>query len=115
VQQPCSNVAEVGGELDADGYHVSSFANTDLESFGGYGYIIFGVSNAGRVVGVGGLTGDPLSDAREMSNNYLRTRRTMSNTTAVISKTYQPRVSPPAITLMPKRRPGPAIEYDLGW
>src|SRR5918999_7289 len=40
------------GELVKD---VSSFANADLEALGGYGYIIFGVSNDGEVVGLKGL------------------------------------------------------------
>lgn len=31
---------------------VSSFANTDLEAIGGHGYIVFGVSNDGRIVGI---------------------------------------------------------------
>ena len=47
------------GELVKD---VSSFANADLEALGGYGYIVFGVSNDGRVVGVGNISGDPPSE-----------------------------------------------------
>ena len=56
------------GELVKD---VSSFANADLEALGGYGYIIFGVSNAGRVVGVEGLAGDPPSRIRQIINEHL--------------------------------------------
>lgn len=56
------------GELVKD---VSSFANTDLEALGGYGYIIFGVSNDGRVVGLGSTPGDPASDTRKIVNGHL--------------------------------------------
>jgi hypothetical protein len=56
------------GELVKD---VSSFANADLEALGGYGYIVFGVSNAGRVVGVGDLVGDPPSRIRQIINGHL--------------------------------------------
>ena len=49
------------GELVKD---VSSFANTDLEALGGHGYIIFGVSNGGRVVGIANSAGDPSSATR---------------------------------------------------
>ncbi len=56
------------GELVKD---VSSFANADLEALGGYGYIIFGVSNDGQVVGIGNLVGDPPSDTRKIVNGYL--------------------------------------------
>ncbi len=56
------------GELVKD---VSSFANADLESLGGYGYIVFGVSDDGRIVGVGDLTGDPPSETRKIINNHL--------------------------------------------
>jgi hypothetical protein len=56
------------GELVKD---VSSFANIDLESLGGYGYIVFGVSNEGQVVGVEHLTGDPPSEIRRIINDHL--------------------------------------------
>jgi hypothetical protein len=56
------------GELVKD---VSSFANADLESLGGYGYIVFGISPDGRVVGVGDLSGDPPSETRKIINNHL--------------------------------------------
>jgi hypothetical protein len=56
------------GELVKD---VSSFANADLEAFGGYGYMIFGVSNDGRIVGIGDVSGDPPSDARQIINDHL--------------------------------------------
>ena len=49
------------GELVKD---VPSFANTDLEALGGHGYIIFGVSNGGRVVGIANSAGDPSSATR---------------------------------------------------
>lgn len=56
------------GELVKD---VSSFANADLEVLGGQGYIIFGVANDGRVVGVEDLAGDPASQARQIVNGHL--------------------------------------------
>jgi Putative DNA-binding domain len=56
------------GELVKD---VAAFANTDLESLGGYGYLVFGVSNDGRVVGVEGLAGDPPSETRQIVNGRL--------------------------------------------
>jgi hypothetical protein len=56
------------GELVKD---VSPFANANLEALGGYGYIIFGVSNNGRVVGVRNIAGDPPSDARQIVNGHL--------------------------------------------
>ena len=59
------------GELVKD---VSSFANADLEALGGYGYLIFGVSNDGRVVGIGNISGDPPSDARQIVNDRLERR-----------------------------------------
>jgi hypothetical protein len=56
------------GELVKD---VSSFANADLEALGGYGYIVFGVSNDGHVVGIEDLAGDPPSAIRQVVNGYL--------------------------------------------
>jgi hypothetical protein len=56
------------GELVKD---VSSFANTDLEALGGHGYIIFGVSNGGRVVGTANNAGDPSSAVRQIVNGNL--------------------------------------------
>jgi len=56
------------GELVKD---VSSFANADLEALGGYGYIIFGISDDGNVVGIEGLTGDPPSEIRQIVNGHL--------------------------------------------
>lgn len=56
------------GELVKD---VSSFANADLEALGGYGYIIFGVSNGGQVVGIVDVAGDPSSAARQVINGHL--------------------------------------------
>src|SRR5918911_5171969 len=56
------------GELVKD---VAAFASTDLESLGGYGYLVFGVSNDGRVVGVEGLAGDPPSETRQIVNGRL--------------------------------------------
>jgi hypothetical protein len=56
------------GELVKD---VSSFSNADLEVLGGYGYIIFGVSNDGRVVGIGDIPGDPSAEARQIVNGHL--------------------------------------------
>lgn len=56
------------GELVKD---VSSFANTDLEALGGYGYIIFGVTNDGRVMGIGTSVGDPASAIRQIVNGHL--------------------------------------------
>jgi hypothetical protein len=56
------------GELVKD---VSSFANADLEVLGGYGYMIFGVSNDGRVVGIGSISGDPPSDVRQIVNGHV--------------------------------------------
>jgi hypothetical protein len=56
------------GELVKD---VSSFANADLEILGGHGYIIFGVSNDGEIVGIGSTSGDPASDARQIVNSNL--------------------------------------------
>lgn len=50
---------------------VSSFANIDLEALGGYGYLIFGVSDEGDVVGVGESQGDASSDMRKIVNGYL--------------------------------------------
>jgi hypothetical protein len=56
------------GELVKD---VSSFANADLEVLGGIGYMIFGVSNDGQVVGIGNISGDPSSDTRQIVNDHL--------------------------------------------
>jgi hypothetical protein len=56
------------GELVKD---VSSFANVDLEALGGYGYLIFDVTNDGQVVGVGNPAGDPSSATRQIVNSYL--------------------------------------------
>lgn len=56
------------GELVKD---ISSFANADLEALGGYGYIVFGIANDGRVVGAEGLTGDPPSEIRQIVNGRL--------------------------------------------
>jgi hypothetical protein len=50
---------------------VSSFANADLEVLGGYGYIVFGVSNDGGIVGIGSTSGDPASDTRQIVNSNL--------------------------------------------
>lgn len=50
---------------------VSSFANADLKTLGGYGYLIFGVSNEGEVVGIKDLVGDPSSDTRKIVNIHL--------------------------------------------
>jgi hypothetical protein len=56
------------GELVKD---VSPFANTDLEALGGHGYIISGVSDGGRVVGIANSAGDPSSAARQIVNGNL--------------------------------------------
>jgi len=56
------------GELVKD---VSSFANADLEVLGGYGYIVYGVSNDGRVVGITAGVGDQSSMTRQTINGYL--------------------------------------------
>src|SRR5919202_3685030 len=56
------------GELVKD---VASFANIDLDTLGGYGYVIFGVSNEGHVVGIKDLAGDPSSDTRKIVNGSL--------------------------------------------
>lgn len=56
------------GELVKD---VSSFANTDLEALGGFGYVIFGVADDGRVVGIAESADDPSSSARQIVNGYL--------------------------------------------
>jgi predicted HTH transcriptional regulator len=50
---------------------VSAFANADLEALGGFGYIVFGVSDDGSIVGIGGTSGDPPSDARQIVNSNL--------------------------------------------
>jgi hypothetical protein len=50
------------GELVKD---ISSFANADLEALGGYRYMVFGVSNDGRVVGIETTSGDSLSAVRQ--------------------------------------------------
>jgi Schlafen, AlbA_2 len=50
---------------------VSSFATADLEVLGGHGYIIFGISNDGQVVGIESTSGDPASEARQIVNGYL--------------------------------------------
>jgi hypothetical protein len=42
-----------------------------LEALGGYGYIVFGVSDEGRIVGVEGLVGDPPSEIRQIVNVHL--------------------------------------------
>jgi hypothetical protein len=56
------------GELVKD---VSSFGNIDLEALGGFGYLIFGVSNKGDVVGTEDPAGDPPSDTRKIVNGHL--------------------------------------------
>ena len=50
---------------------VAAFANVALESLGGHGYIIFGVSKEGRVVDVEGFGGDPPSEIRQIVNGHL--------------------------------------------
>lgn len=50
---------------------VSSFANANLETVGGHGYIVFGVSDDGRVVGIEDLKGDPPSTLRQIVNDKL--------------------------------------------
>ena len=50
---------------------VSSFANADLEAFGGYGYIVFGVADDGRSVGIIDVGGDPSSSSRQTVNSHL--------------------------------------------
>ena len=50
---------------------VSAFANADLEALGGFGYLIFGVSDDGSIVGIGVTSGDPASDARQIVNSNL--------------------------------------------
>lgn len=50
---------------------VSSFANADLKAVGGFGYIVFGVSDGGRVVGIPNADGDPSSTSRQIVNGHL--------------------------------------------
>jgi len=56
------------GELVKD---VSSFANADLEALGGYGYMVFGVSNDGQVVGIENTSGDSPSAVWQIVNGHL--------------------------------------------
>lgn len=51
---------------------IASFANTPLEHHGGYGYLIFGVSQDGDIPGISeSLGGDPPSEIRNLLNGYL--------------------------------------------
>lgn len=51
---------------------IASFANTPLEHHGGYGYLIFGVSQDGDIPGLSeSLGGDPPSEIRNLLNRYL--------------------------------------------
>lgn len=51
---------------------IVSFANTPLEHYGGFGYLIFGVTQDGDIPGVEDpLPGDPPSEIRNLLNKYL--------------------------------------------
>jgi hypothetical protein len=51
---------------------IVSFANSPLEHHGGFGYLIFGVSQDGGIFGVADpLPGDPPSEIRNLLNKYL--------------------------------------------
>ncbi len=51
---------------------IAAFANTPLEHYGGFGYLIFGVAQDGSIPGVAEpLGGDPPSEIRDLLNKYL--------------------------------------------